>query len=230
MEYNIKNSVIPENIIKQWQNIVDAISELLSVPSAMINRVDPPALEVFRSSNNPDNPMLSGIRMPISDAYCRNTLKKQRHVKYTDAREDPEMAESEAVKDGYYAYMGYPLYWPGGEIFGTICVVDNKVNAWKKQQDKILSAFKGMVETHLSLVYTIEELDKKNAQLQKALGEVKKLQGMLPICATCKKIRDDKGYWKQIESYIKEHSEAEFSHSICPECADALYKELDKIK
>ncbi|MFC1876846.1 PAS domain S-box protein [Thermodesulfobacteriota bacterium] len=60
-------------------------------------------------------------------------------------------------------------------------------------------------------------------ELQNALSEVKKLRGFLPICAACKKIRDDKGYWNQIESYIRDHSEAEFTHSICPECAKKLY-------
>ncbi len=59
--------------------------------------------------------------------------------------------------------------------------------------------------------------------LQKALSEIKALSGMLPICSSCKKIRDDKGYWNQIEAYIHEHSEAVFSHSLCPECAIKLY-------
>jgi hypothetical protein len=58
-------------------------------------------------------------------------------------------------------------------------------------------------------------------------AEVKTLRGLLPICASCKKIRDDEGYWNQIESYIGQHSEAQFSHSICPECAKKLYPELD---
>ena len=69
--------------------------------------------------------------------------------------------------------------------------------------------------------------DKLIAELQEALAKVRTLSGMLPICASCKKIRDDKGYWKQIESYIRDHSEAEFSHSICPECAQKLYPDLD---
>lgn len=56
-------------------------------------------------------------------------------------------------------------------------------------------------------------------KLQTALEQVKTLSGFLPICASCKKIRDDKGFWTQIEQYIKEHSDAEFTHSVCPECA-----------
>ncbi len=74
--------------------------------------------------------------------------------------------------------------------------------------------------------------EKKNrkliAELKEALAKVKKLSGLLPICASCKKIRDDQGYWNQIENYIREHSEAEFSHSLCPECVENMYPGLSK--
>ena len=71
------------------------------------------------------------------------------------------------------------------------------------------------------------EREKLINELEKALSEVKKLSGLLPICSHCKKIRDDKGYWNQIESYIHDHSEAEFSHSICQECAKEHYPDMD---
>ena len=67
-------------------------------------------------------------------------------------------------------------------------------------------------------------------QLQEVMGQVKKLSGMLPICASCKKVRDDTGYWQQIEEYIRDHSEADFTHGICPECANKLYPELSSDK
>jgi PAS domain S-box-containing protein len=73
-----------------------------------------------------------------------------------------------------------------------------------------------------------EDREKFILELQKALSEVKTLSGLLPICASCKKIRDDSGYWNQIESYISKRSSAEFSHAICPECAEKLYPELYK--
>lgn len=69
-----------------------------------------------------------------------------------------------------------------------------------------------------------------NLDLRNALAQVKKLSGFLPICASCKKIRDDKGYWQQIEAYIRDHSEAEFSHSICPDCVKKLYPDLPQRK
>ncbi len=65
------------------------------------------------------------------------------------------------------------------------------------------------------------------SELQTALAKVKKLSGFLPICASCKKIRDDKGYWNQIENSIRDHSEADFSHGLCPECAKNLYPGLE---
>ena len=71
-----------------------------------------------------------------------------------------------------------------------------------------------------------DAVEKSNLELKKALEQIKTLRGLLPICANCKKIRDDQGYWRQIESYISTHSEAEFSHSICPDCVKVLYPEF----
>lgn len=65
-----------------------------------------------------------------------------------------------------------------------------------------------------------------NQELQTALAKVKSLNGLLPICASCKKIRDDQGYWQQVEVYIREHSEADFTHGLCPECLIKIYPEF----
>jgi hypothetical protein len=66
------------------------------------------------------------------------------------------------------------------------------------------------------------ERELKN-RVNEAMAEIKILGGLIPICSSCKKIRDDKGYWNQLEQYIHEHSEAKFSHGVCPECAKKLY-------
>ncbi len=73
-----------------------------------------------------------------------------------------------------------------------------------------------------SIRYAIER-KKMLIQLEHSAKEIKKLRGILPICANCKKIRDDKGYWTQVEVYISDHSETEFSHGLCPECAVKIY-------
>ena len=81
------------------------------------------------------------------------------------------------------------------------------------------------VETHVTLRNLQKHLEEQNAQLQEALDNIKTLKGLLPICASCKKIRDDHGYWNQLEEYIEKHSEALFSHGLCPECMEKLYAE-----
>jgi two-component system, response regulator PdtaR len=83
------------------------------------------------------------------------------------------------------------------------------------------------IEIALVKYKAAKEREQLIAQLEDALLQVKKLSGLLPICAACKKIRDEKGGWQQIEDYITTHSEADFSHSICPECARRLYPEIN---
>ena len=72
------------------------------------------------------------------------------------------------------------------------------------------------------------KLQSRNKELQAALDKVKKLSGLLPICANCKKIRDDEGYWQDVAVYIQEYSDAEFSHGLCPDCVQLLYPEYDQ--
>jgi len=92
------------------------------------------------------------------------------------------------------------------------------------QEDEVLAR----VKTHLTLSILQRQMAKKNAALQKALDEIKTLRGIIPICASCKKIRNDDGYWQQLELYIKDHSDAEFSHGICDECVRKLYPDFKK--
>lgn len=80
-----------------------------------------------------------------------------------------------------------------------------------------------------TLRYAIER-QHLTTELKQALDHVEQLQGMLPICSACKKIRDDKGYWNRIEAYISKHSRVVFSHGICPDCAKKLYPDLDIFK
>lgn len=90
------------------------------------------------------------------------------------------------------------------------------------------SIVKARIKTHLTVKFQRDELLRQKEALQQALDQIKVLRGFLPICSYCKKIRDDQGYWNKIEQYISEHSEAAFSHSICPECLARLHPEIDE--
>jgi hypothetical protein len=84
------------------------------------------------------------------------------------------------------------------------------------------------------LLKQIDEAEQRNAQLvddlQAALAKAKMLSGLLPICASCKRIRDDAGYWHQVEVYIRDHAEVDFSHGLCPECAEAFQAQIAQYK
>ena len=84
----------------------------------------------------------------------------------------------------------------------------------------------GLIDHIAALKQAEEERERLIGELQEALASIKTLSGLLPICYSCKQIRDDKGYWNQIEAYIGKHTEAEFTHGICPACAKALYPDL----
>ena len=120
-----------------------------------------------------------------------------------------------------YAY----LYW------------QNKKKGVEIENRPVLAILKQVAEIEIELSQAQEEIERRKKaenerdkviqELKKALSEVKTLRGFLPICCICKNIRDDQGYWNQIESYIRDRSEAEFSHSICPECTKKHYPDLN---
>ncbi len=122
--------------------------------------------------------------------------------------EKEEILEDESGKR-YFISIKFPLRGKDGAVSG-MCGMITEITARKKAE---------------------EEREVLISELKNALSEIKTLSGMLPICSSCKKIRNDKGYWQQLEEYLCMHSEAEFSHGICPECARKLYPDLyeDKI-
>ena len=127
---------------------------------------------------------------------------------------------------------------PGGSSWLMAAV---PVNGWEAKSPyniyyRVIAMAVGLIILSILCIQQREMTSRQKAEkareelireLQKAFSEVKQLSGLLPICSYCKKIRDDKGYWNQIESYIHEHSEAQFSHGICQECAKIHYPDLN---
>jgi len=119
------------------------------------------------------------------------------------------------------------------QVKGVLSLRSTKTKAYTDQDvrlaESIASQISGAIansQLFAERMRAEEAREKLVGELQKALSEVKTLRGIFPICASCKKIRDDKGYWTQIEVYIRDRSEAEFSHGICPECIKKLYGDI----
>lgn len=145
-------------------------------------------------------------------------------------------------KDGYSIVRGVPIK-QGDKIIGAVFIYEDMTQIKKDQaellrhreklEELVLARTRDLQEAYLQLQTenverrkAEEEKEKIITQLKEALARVKTLNGLLPICASCKKIRDDDGYWHQVEEYIMDHSEADFSHGICPECKQKLYPEI----
>ena len=109
-----------------------------------------------------------------------------------------------------------------------LLVLNRKATSSGDELDQVVTSIN---ETSHKLIESYENLEKKvderTQDLQESLEQVNALSGLLPICSFCKKIRDDKGYWNQIESYIHNHSEAQFSHGVCHECAEKHYPDMN---
>ena len=131
-------------------------------------------------------------------------------------REASKAAFSELQSKGYVRYDDLPLETKDGRLMAVEFVSNvYLVNHHKVIQCNIrdITSRKRIEEERRELIH----------DLQDALSKIKRLRGLLPICASCKKIRDDKGYWNELEAYISEHSEAEITHGFCPDCMKKLY-------
>lgn len=161
-------------------------------------------LELFRR-HLPDL-IVADISMPVMDgiemAKSIRSCDKEVPIIVTTAHSDSSWL-MDAIEAGVNQYVVKPISF-------------EKLLAAIEKNARIIGNRKEIKHYH-------EEQERLIQELQAALAKVKLLSGFLPICSSCKKIRDDKGYWQQIESYVRNHSEAEFSHGICPDCFKKLY-------
>ncbi len=223
---------IPEDIIKNWQEIADILSQTAGIPSALIMRYVEPHIEVFVSSKSDGNPYIPGDKETFENSglYCETVINSQDKLLVPDALADPDWKDNPDVKLNMISYLGYPIMMPDKKPFGTICILDNKANKYSETTEKLMQKFRTLIESHLEMIYVNQILGDKNKRLMDYLMEIQVFRGIVPICAGCKSIRDEDRNWHPIENYLINHPEADFSHGICPTCKDKLYPELRENK
>jgi len=142
-----------------------------------------------------------------------------------EASDEKEYFQAQDVQ----SLLAIPMTY-GGALVGFLGFDSARANKkWTEGIIALLGVVGEIFTNALERKRVEEALLREKDKLQAALAKIKTLSGLLPICAHCKKIRDDKGYWSQIEEYIRDHSEAQFSHGICPECAEKAMEELDRV-
>ena len=152
---------ITDGIVDSWQGIVDALPEIIGVPSALIMKVDRPYIEVFCSANSINNPYKAGDRAHLSGLYCEEVIKKKDRLLVANALTDKKWDKNPDIKQGMISYLGFPILWPDGEVFGTICVLDSKENRYGERYERLILGFKGLIEAHLASLFNILSERKK---------------------------------------------------------------------
>jgi GAF domain-containing protein len=209
--------------LESWQNMLNIAAELLVVPAGLITRIDGREIEIFLSSQSNSNPYQVGYKTqyPDSGFYCEWVAKNRKPMIIPNARLDPDWQDNSAVGIGMISYLGLPIERPDGEIFGTICFLDNKENPHSETVVKLIGQFKRMVELTLHTLYAEERVRQQNRFFDD-------LSRIFPICAYCKKVCNDASEWIPVENYIKRISGHRASHGVCPQCYQREVHLLEK--
>ena len=148
-----KRIKITKDIVSSWQSIIDTLAELCNVPAALIMKVQDPDIEVFSSSKSRENVYEVGDRSPLKGLYCEEVIKTKNKLLIPNALKNNNWDKNPDVKMGMISYLGFPLLWPDGEIFGTICILDKKENSYDERIERLMIRFKEFLEAHLKFQY-----------------------------------------------------------------------------
>ena len=205
-EYHILDTAAEQ----AYDDITALAAYLCDVPIAMISLVDE-SRQWFKSKLG-----LNQQETPRDVAFCAHAILQTEPLIVKDALKDTRFADSALVTREPHIrfYAGFPLATPEGLALGTLCAIDRRPRQLSASQKIAMQALSRQVMALL-------ELRRVSARMAEALESVKTLHGLLPICAWCKRIRDDQGYWSQVEAYFREHAGADFTHGICPDCLEA---------
>jgi signal transduction histidine kinase len=199
--------VIPSGIFQKWQRIVDLLASIMRVPSAVVCKLEPPHYthyKVVSSSNSEGNPFPTDdvFAMDIG-TFCETVIKSRAPLLVPNALEDDQWQQAPEIKTGMVSYLGLPVAWPDGRMFGTICVLDDKTNRYSELYQELLTHCRDVLESDLQmLVRTSAELQNLQLELAHAnriatLAQLsasiahelnQPLTGIMANCSTCLRI------------------------------------------
>ena len=196
-----------------YDDITALAAYVCDAPIALISLVDE-SRQWFKSRVG-----LNRQETPRDVAFCAHAILQSEPLIVRDALKDARFADSALVTRSPHIrfYAGFPLASPEGFALGTLCAIDRKPRQLSPGQ-------KTAMQSLARQVMALLELRRVSARMADALDNIKTLHRLLPICAWCKRIRDDKGYWSQVEAYVHQHTGADFTHGICPDCLEKQRK------
>lgn len=163
-----KQDEIPEDLVQKWQQLLDSAAEIFDVPAGLIMRIDPPHIEVFRASRTPGNPYEVGGRELMDGLYCEEVILSEEKLHVPHAQKSERWRDNLDVEEfGLVSYLGYPIAWPDGDIFGTICVLDSEERAFPNPYPELLGHFREIIETDLDRLSQQKQLEEQKIALER---------------------------------------------------------------
>lgn len=197
---------------QSYDDLTYIASVICQMPIVLVSLVDEHR-QWFKSKRG-----LDVAETPRETSFCAHAILDSGVMIVPDANQDQRFIDNPLVvgDPSIRFYAGAPLYSSDGLALGTLCVIDRVPRTLTIDQIKALEALARQVSTLIQMRHTLHEL-------HAAVSTIKLLGGIVPMCASCKKIREADNRWLPLEEYIAGHTEAQVSHGICPECAGVLY-------
>lgn len=146
---------IPVAMLKEWQSIIDLIARLAGVRAALIMRVQDDEIEVFVASKTKNNPYIPGNKEHIIDSglYCETVINKGKMLLVPNASKSDEWRDNPDMKYNMKCYLGFPIRLPNGNLFGTICMLDDKENNFSHDTKDFMEKMRNLIESYLNMLY-----------------------------------------------------------------------------
>jgi PAS domain S-box-containing protein len=168
---------IPLDVLGNWQRIVDLLANIVRVPSAVVCKLEPPNFTHYRivtSSNSEGNPFPVDQTFPMDiGTFCETVIKSRESLLVADAREDDQWRSAPEIRVGMVSYLGFPVLWPDGRMFGTICVLDEKANRYSNLYQELLLHCRDVLQGDLQTLARLgNELEEQRAHLSELFARV----------------------------------------------------------
>jgi signal transduction histidine kinase len=185
---------IPSDVLSKWQRIVDLLAKMMHVPSAVVTKLEPPQYTHYRtvvSSHSEGNPF------PIDECFsmdigtfCETVIKTRQPLLVTNALEDDEWKLAPEIKVGMVSYLGFPVVWPDGRMFGTICVLDDRANRYNDLYQEFLLHCRDVLQGDLQTLVRLGNELNRTATLGQLSASIahelnQPLTGIVTNCGTC---------------------------------------------
>jgi GAF domain-containing protein len=141
-----------QDILESWQSIVNTLSELCDVPAALIRKLAKDRMEVISASDIKDNPFHNGEKAPLTALYCEYVVQKKERLLIPNVMKEKTSNPHRELGPGMVSYLGFPLLWPDGDVYGTISLLDSKEHTYTPRFENLLLKFKELAETQLAML------------------------------------------------------------------------------